>query len=128
MGKVLPAFLLLLGALAFIISFIHGHLPYGLYDTSIILYAILCFAFVVWSYFFGNQRGHPFHFLQVVVYAAFGTTAALYSYRMITFSDASISMLVFFAPLVFGAVRNYKQINEDFRSGIKRDFFQNEKP
>ena len=33
-------------------------------------------------------------------------------------------MTVFFVPLIFGAIINYKQINDDFRNGIKRNYFK----
>lgn len=124
MGRKFPALLLLIGALSFATAFFHGNLSSYIYVEFLILYSTIVLALATWSYFFGHQKGHIFHFFQIVVYAAFGLTALLYSFRIIHLNNTFAIMTVFFVPLILAAIINYKQINDDFRNGIKRNYFK----
>lgn len=124
MGRKFPALLLFIGALSFAIALFHGNLSSYIYVEFLILYSTVVLALATWSYFFGYQKGHIFHFFQIVVYAAFGLTALLYSFRIIHLNNTFAIMTVFFVPLILAAIINYKQINDDFRNGIKRNYFK----
>ena len=124
MGKFVPTVLMICGAACFIVTFVRGHLPGGIFIIGLIVYSTIGFYIIARSYFFGHQKGHIFHFLQIIVYACFGVISLLFSYHVIRFSVVLPTMFSIFVVLVAFFNQHYKQIHDDFRKGIKRDFFQ----
>ncbi len=124
MGKFVPTALILCGATCFLVTIVRGNIPGGIFTAGLISYSTIGLYIIVRSYFFGYQKGHMFHALQVIVYAIFGLLSLLFSYRLLPLGVVFPAMLAIFVVLAVVLSQYYKQIHDDFRNGIKRNYFK----
>lgn len=126
MGKWLPASLLIVGIASFASAFSLGPVIDGIGVGIAVAYIYaFCVPFLLcWSYFFGPQRGRPVHFLQISVYCSLGVLSLLKVVGVISSQLALAVMFVLIAVLLYGAIANYRSIHDDYKNGIKRNFFK----
>jgi hypothetical protein len=123
-GRTIPALLIGLGALLYAFGFAAGVSIPAWMKIILMAYAFAFPGLLIWSYYFGPQKGRSVHFLQIGVYSAFAAFFAGNAAGYISDVVFDVVGVVLFAVLGFFTTTNYRSIRADYELGIKRDFFK----
>ncbi len=98
-----------------------------LFFMEMLIFGLICIWMTLYSYLWGHQRGHPTRFIAIVVFSSFCVCFYLRSIGILGGHLYFVIPLLFVVILILVQSKTKRQFAEDYKSGIKRNHFNDTK-